>query len=75
MNTLLALKKDYRLPIEIIALRTGVFDDTITVDLTKEACKFEDLEAQYDTLKAEFICFLCKEVQYFYDTPFVSRAT
>lgn len=67
LNTLLSLKTQYRLPIDIIALRSGIFDETQPVDLSKENCRFEDLEALYETHKADLVGFLCKEVQYFYD--------
>ena len=70
LTTLLALKSQYRLPIEVIALRTGAFDENMTVNLSKEECRFQDLETLYDTLKAELSCFLCKEVQYFYNLPY-----
>ena len=69
LRTLLLLKNRYRLPIEVIALRTGAFDERITVDLSKDECRFQDLEALYDTLKGELACFLCKEVKYFYGLP------
>ncbi|MEU4156362.1 hypothetical protein [Actinoplanes sp. NPDC026670] len=69
MATLLHLRTTYRLPIEVVALRTGAFDESIPVDLTGQDCRFDDLEALYATLKAELICFLCKQVQYFYGLP------
>ncbi|MDN5836462.1 MAG: SprB repeat-containing protein, partial [Nitrosospira sp.] len=69
LNTLLSLKSRYRLPIEIIALRTGVFDEKMPVDLSKEECRFQDLEALYDALREEFRCFLAKELTFFYDLP------
>ena len=75
MQRLLTLKSQYRLPIELIVLRTGVFDETIAVDLSKEECRFQDLETLYDTLKTELTCFLCKEVQYFYSLPYEGRST
>ena len=65
----LALKKSHRLPIEVIALRTGAFDENIEVDLSREDCRFQDLETLYDALKSELICFLVKQVQYFYALP------
>ena len=69
LETLLSLKKSHRLPIEVIALRTGAFDENIDVDLSKEECRFQDLETLYETLKSELICFLVKQVQYFYALP------
>jgi SprB-like repeat protein len=70
MQTLLAMKSQYRLPIEIVALRTGAFDENMTVDLSKEECRFQDLESLYRTLREELRCFLCKEMQFFYGFPF-----
>ncbi|MDD1617183.1 MAG: hypothetical protein LUQ28_12025, partial [Methylococcaceae bacterium] len=67
MNTLLTLKARYRLPIEVIALRTGAFDNTITVDLTKESSRFQDLEALYDVLREELLSNLCEGMMYLYD--------
>lgn len=74
MNTLLSYKSRYRLPIEVVALRTGAFDENVPVDLTGEECRFQDLETLYDTLKAEAVCFFCEEVQYFYALPFEFRS-
>ena len=69
LKTLLVMKKKYRLPIEVIALRTGIFDENISVDLSKEDCRFEDLETLYDTLREEFLCALSESVMYFYAGP------
>ncbi|NEW84056.1 MAG: hypothetical protein GZ094_17045, partial [Mariniphaga sp.] len=66
MNTLIAFKNDKRLPIGIIALRTGEFDSRMTVDLSKEVCRFEDLEAIYDAFRDEFISSLGKTLASFY---------
>ncbi|QWV99064.1 hypothetical protein KP005_07210 [Geomonas nitrogeniifigens] len=74
MSTLLTLKSRYRLPIEVIALRTGAFDENVPVDVGKKGCRFQDLEALYETVKAESTCFLCLELQYFYSLPFESRS-
>nr|WP_240935856.1 SprB repeat-containing protein [Hymenobacter sp. HDW8] len=73
LTTLLGLKTRHRLPIDIVALRTGAFDATMPVDLSDADCQFQDLETLYDTLRAELTCFLCKQTQYFYDLPFERR--
>lgn len=67
LDTLLTLKARYRLPIEIIALRTGAFDENVSVDLSKETCRLYDLEALYDTQRAELLGALCDGVRYLYD--------
>lgn len=69
LRALLLLRNRFRLPIEIVALRAGAFDERIPVDLSKEQCRFQDLEALYDTWKSQLACFLCKEVQYFFQLP------
>lgn len=69
MNTLLSLKERIQLPVEIIALCTGAFDEKIEPNISAEDCRFQDLESLYDVLKEKLICFLCKEVQFFYDFP------
>ena len=66
ISTLLLLKTQYRLPIEIIALRSGEYDDTQTVDLSKESARFQDLETLYDALREELLSSLCEGVIYLY---------
>lgn len=69
LTTLLAIKESKRLPIEIIALRTGNFSQTATVDLSEEECYFPDLEALYDTMREELLSSLCEGIMYFYGIP------
>jgi hypothetical protein len=66
MSTLLEIKTTNRLPIEIVALRTGEFDARIPVDLSREQCRFDDLEALFDALRDEFISALGKTLASFY---------
>ncbi len=69
VKSLLTYKTTHRLPIEIIALRTGAFDMTMPVDSSLEGCLFQDLTALYDTLREAFLAGLCAGVIYFYDIP------
>lgn len=69
VSTLLALREEHRLPFEVVALRTGAFDEDMEVDLEKEQCRFEDLDTLYATLTSELRCFVVKQVQYFFDLP------
>ena len=71
MGTLILLKSDYRLPIEVIALRTGAYDDTQPVDLTKESARFQDLDVLYDTLREELLSSLAEGVMFLYDVSIV----
>lgn len=67
LERLLYLKDIYRLPIEIIALRTGTFDKNIAVDLSKEKCRLQDLEAMYDVKREEILSTLSEGTMYLYD--------
>lgn len=69
LEAMLTERKKMRLPFEVIALRTGAFNDRFGFDLSKEDCRFEDLDTLYATLAAEMRCFLVKQVQYFYELP------
>ena len=69
LGTLLLLKTQYRLPIDILALRTGAFDTTQAVDLSMESARFQDLEALYDALRAELLTTLTEGVMYLYSVP------
>ena len=65
LGSLLALKKSHRLPIDVVALRTGRIDDDVEIDLSAQDCRFRDLETLYAALKAEMTGFLAKEGEYF----------
>jgi hypothetical protein len=67
VTTLLLLKSQYRLPIDIIALRTGAYDATQPVDLTNQSARFQDLEALYDALREELLSTLAEGLIGFYD--------
>jgi hypothetical protein len=70
ISSILAQKNRFRLPIDVIALRTGIFDEK-NLDFKKEGgCHFNDLEAQYDSRVAELIGFLGGNLKYFYDLFF-----
>lgn len=70
LKSLLFLRKSRRLPFEVVALRTGAMDETMTVDAPSEEWRVRDLETLYDTLRAELECFLVKQIKYFYALPF-----
>ncbi|WP_036249020.1 hypothetical protein [Methylobacter sp. BBA5.1] len=70
LNTLLSIKSSHRLPIQLIALRTGAFDDTAPIDVNKENCRFQDLETLYDVTREQLLCALIKSLTYFYHLPF-----
>jgi hypothetical protein len=65
-RTLLQLKQLYRLPIAIVALRTGVYDEGQSVDLSRESCRFQDLEGLFDALREQLLSSLAEGVRYLY---------
>jgi hypothetical protein len=66
LRSLLTLKAQYRLPIDVIALRTGAYDDSQPVDLTQEQARFQDLEALYEALRGELMSELAEGVMQLY---------
>ncbi len=67
LRTLLSYKTQYRLPIDVVALRSGVYDESQTIDLSKESARFQDLEALYDALREEVLTTLTEGIRYLYD--------
>ncbi len=75
LQKLLDLRNQYRLPIDIIALRTGAFDASQLLEKDQGACHFEDLEVLYSATREQWLGQLCNEVTYLYHTapvPIVS---
>lgn len=69
LSELLAQKNRYRLPIEIVALKTGRHADDIELPDDLAGCHFQDLEAVYSSLREELRCQLCHTLTHFYNTP------
>jgi len=65
---IVADRSRYRLPFDVVAVKTGRRFDNV-FDLHTHACYFQDLETQFEILKEELLCLLCREVQYFYQVP------
>ncbi|MDR3525845.1 MAG: PKD domain-containing protein [Rhizomicrobium sp.] len=68
LRSLLTVKAQYRLPVDFIALRTGTYDDTQTVDLSQDAARFADLDAVYGALRGELMSSLAEGMMQLYDT-------
>ncbi|WP_341487014.1 SprB repeat-containing protein [Pararhizobium sp. A13] len=75
MSTLIALKSNYRLPIDIIALHTGAYDESQPVDLGSNDAIFQDLEALYDALREDLLSSLAEAAMQLYEFPTNSEAT
>jgi len=67
LRSLLTMKSQYRLPIDVIALRTGAYDDSQPVDLSQEQARFQDLEALYDSLRGELRAQLAEGIMQLYN--------
>jgi hypothetical protein len=68
LGTLLTLKTRYRLPIDVLALRTGAFDENAPL-AGGDTASFPDLETLYDVLREDLLTTLCEGVRYLYDVP------
>ncbi len=75
MSTLTALKSSYRLPIDIIALRTGAYDESQPVDPGSNGAVFQDLEALYDALREDLLSSLAEAAMQLYEFPTNTEST
>ncbi|WGG48137.1 hypothetical protein [Rugamonas sp. DEMB1] len=65
LATLLSLKTRHRLPFEVVALRTGAFDENVPL-LAGDTARFPDLEATYDVLREELLTNLTEGIRFLY---------
>lgn len=66
LNTLLTLRTRYRLPIEVVALRTGAFDEDAPL-ADKDSARFSDLETLFDVLREDVLTTLTEGIRAMYD--------
>ncbi len=64
-------RDQYGLPFDIVALKLGRVPDEPVIDQT---CFFQDLDSQFNSLRAEMLCFLTKESNYFADIDYQPKA-
>jgi hypothetical protein len=69
LRSLLTMKAQYRLPIDVIALRTGAYDDSQPVDLSQQQARFQDLDALYGSLRGELRSQLVEGIMQLYNYP------
>jgi len=70
LTKLLTLRNKYRLPVDIVALLTGIPDTSNEEDAARAQCEFSDLDALYHVRRSGLIAFLGTQLRYFYDIPF-----
>ncbi len=64
-------RDQYGLPFDIVALKLGRVPDEPLLD---QSCFFQDLDSQYAALRAEMLCFLTKESNYFADIDYQPKS-
>ena len=69
LNELLAQKDRNRLPIDVVALRTGFSSDNIPFPEDVDDCHFRDLDALYHAFREELLCQICETIKRLYLTP------
>lgn len=67
LGSLIALKSRYRLPVDVIAVSTGGYDESQPVDVAANAARFMDLEALYDVQREEILAALTEGTREIYD--------
>ncbi|MBK6346958.1 MAG: carboxypeptidase-like regulatory domain-containing protein [Bacteroidales bacterium] len=70
LSRILSIRRQFRLPIDVIALSTGIFDEKTLIRPEDHSCHFTDLETLYDSRSGELIGFLGGNLRYFYDLFF-----
>lgn len=66
VNTLLTLRTRYRLQIEVVALRTGAFEDDAPLN-DKDSVRLPDLETLFDVLREDVLTTLTEGIRVMYD--------
>lgn len=69
LGSVLTARSRHRLPFEVVALRTGAFDESVELDVGADRCRFQDLDALYEVLRAELTCHLVKQTKFWYALP------
>ncbi len=74
LGEVLRLKADYRLPIDVVALRTGSGAPvTATGGDAGDDCDFDDLETLYQSLREQFVCHAAEVVRELYGVEIQKR--
>jgi hypothetical protein len=67
---LLSQRNASRLPIDIVALKTGYDSGDIPLPQDLEGCHFEDLQSLYAAFRQEMLCQICEMVKHLYNLPY-----
>lgn len=69
LNEILQQKDRSRLPIDVVALKSGFNADSIPLPEEVAECHFQDLDTLYHAFREELICQICETIKRFYLTP------
>ena len=72
LMTLLTVRTRYRLPIDVVALRAGAFDETAPLPAS-EAARFPELETMFDVQREHLLAQLGESIRYLYDVAGATR--
>ncbi len=70
LEDLIHQKEVNRLPIDLVAVKTGYNEDNIPVPTDIENCHFQDLEALYTAFREELLCQICELLKHLYNLPY-----
>ncbi len=70
LENLIHQKEVNRLPIDLVAVKTGYNEDNIPMPPEVEGCHFQDLEALYAAFREELLCQICELLKHLYNLPY-----
>ncbi|PTM13420.1 MAG: hypothetical protein DA408_06835 [Bacteroidetes bacterium] len=73
LSELISQTERNRLPIDVVALKTGYNSDTIPLPTELADCHFHDLEALYSAFREELRCQICETVKRLYNIPILPQ--
>jgi hypothetical protein len=69
LSSLLHAQHQHRLPFDVIALRTGAFDNNLQININLQSSRFQDLDVLYQSLQEELNSSLAEATREIYDLP------
>ncbi len=70
LEDLINQKEVNRLPIDLVAVKTGYNEDNIPMPADVEGCHFQDLESLYTAFREELLCQICELLKHLYNFPY-----
>jgi len=70
ISELINQKEVNRLPIDLVAVKTGYNESNIPLPTAIEGCHFQDLESLYSAFREELLCQICELLKHLYNFPY-----